>query len=98
MEIEHPICEPIQAIMDRVKGKGINMNSDSKSSESQSKHPIVPIEYAGKWIAWNREGTRIVASGQSFLEAVQAAEAAGESQPGFEKCPKADVRFVGLQR
>src|SRR5260370_41643486 len=98
MEIEHPICEPIQAIMDRVKGKGINMNSDSKSSESQSKHPIVPIEYAGKWIAWNQEGTRIVASGQTLQEAIEAAAKAGESDPILGKAPKADVRFVGLQR
>ena len=59
---------------------------------------VVPIEYAGQWIAWNRDKTRIVASGPTLEEAVRAAKAAGEMQPSFAKVPKGQVRFVGLQR
>jgi len=59
---------------------------------------IVPIEYAGKWIVWNSEGTQIIASGQSFQEAFEAAAATGENEPVFEKCPKANERFVGMHR
>ena len=59
---------------------------------------IVPREYAGLWIAWNYEGTRIVASGRTIDEAAEAAAVAGETQPVFVKVPKADVRFVGLHR
>lgn len=57
--------------------------------------PIVPIEYAGKWIAWNADKTKIVASGVTLLEAIQAAQSTGESQPIFAKAPRADVRFIG---
>jgi len=60
--------------------------------------PIVPIEYAGLWIAWNREATRIVASGRTLDDAIRAAEAAGEEEPSFEKLPKANVRIVSLRR
>ena len=70
------------------------MEPESKPIE----FPIVPLEFAGKWIAWNHEGTRIVASARTFQEAKDAAAAAGESDPILEKTPKADVRFVGIQR
>jgi hypothetical protein len=69
------------------------------ADESQPKErPVVPLEYAGKWIAWSKDGTRIVASGRTVQEVVDAAARAGESGATFEKAPKADVRFVGLQR
>jgi hypothetical protein len=70
------------------------MTSEPKSNEV----PVVPIEYAGKWIAWSKDGTRIVASGRTVQEVVDAAAAAGEADPIFNKVPKADVRFVGIQR
>ena len=70
------------------------MANDTKPVES----PIVPLEYAGKWIAWTHEHTRIIASGRTFQEANDAAKAAGEADPIFAKAPKADVRFVGVHR
>jgi hypothetical protein len=57
--------------------------------------PMAPIEYAGKWVAWDHDETRIVASGQTFAEAVEAAERAGEKDPVMHKVPKANVHFVG---
>lgn len=60
--------------------------------------PVVPVEYAGRWIAWNHQGTRIVASGRTLQEAALAAVAAGETHPVFAKVPKAEARFVVLQR
>ena len=59
---------------------------------------VVPREYAGLWIAWDYEGTRIVASGATFEEVVKAAADAGEARPVFAKVPKANVRFIGLHR
>lgn len=70
------------------------MSSESKPAEL----PMVPLEYAGKWIAWNREQTRVVAAGRTIKEALDAAKAAGEKDPVLAKVPKAHVRFVGLQR
>ena len=55
----------------------------------------VPAEYAGKWLAWDHEETRILAAARTFAEAKTAAEAAGESRPVIVKAPLADVRFVG---
>jgi hypothetical protein len=62
---------------------------------TQQFSPIVPREFAGLWIAWNKDHTKIVASGPSLEEARQAASAAGEESPIFAKAPHADVRFLG---
>jgi hypothetical protein len=60
-------------------------------------HPMVPIEYAGKWIAWDHEMTRVMASGQSPREVRDAAIAAGEPNPILGKSPPADVRMIGAK-
>ncbi len=59
---------------------------------------VVPLNYSGQWIAWDRQQAKIVASGRTFAEAKERAVAAGESDPVMAKVPKADVRFVGLRR
>jgi hypothetical protein len=41
--------------------------------------PAVPRELSGKWVAWDRDQTRIIGSGDTFEEAKEAAVAAGES-------------------
>ena len=60
--------------------------------------PIVEIDYAGKWIAWDFDETKIIASGQSYRETKQAAQAAGEQRPILVKVPDATVRFIGGHR
>ncbi len=60
--------------------------------------PRVPIEYCGKWIAWDHERTRIVASGDSLAEAKESARQVGETKPILAKAPNAHVRFVGGAR
>lgn len=60
--------------------------------------PVVPIEYAGKWIAWDSHRTKIVASGLTLVEAKDAANTSGESQPILAKAPRADVRVIGGKR
>jgi len=57
--------------------------------------PVVPLEYAGLWIAWDWEHTRIVASGQTIEEAFEAAIAAGEPEPILGRAPDAETHFVG---
>jgi hypothetical protein len=56
--------------------------------------PSVPKKYSGKWIAWDFDRTRIVASGTTFAEAKQAAQAAGETRPILAKVPRSNVRVV----
>jgi hypothetical protein len=60
--------------------------------------PVIPRECGGKWIAWNFERTRILATGRTFAETKQAAEALGEARPVLAKAPRADVRFLGGKR
>ena len=60
--------------------------------------PSVPAEYCGRWIAWNHDRTRIVASGTTLIEAREAARQAGETRPFLTKAPEAHVRFVGGRR
>jgi Family of unknown function (DUF5678) len=50
--------------------------------------PRVSREYVGKWIAWNSQHTRIIASGATFAEVQRAAEATGEPNPIFAKAPR----------
>jgi hypothetical protein len=60
-----------------------------------TKSPIVPKEYAGKWIAWNCNQTEIVASGQTADEAEDLARKRGEEFPILAKVPLSDVRLLG---
>jgi hypothetical protein len=68
------------------------------SREPLPESPVVPLEYAGLWIAWDRGHTRIVASGLSFNAAYQAAIAAGEPEPILGKAPQAEIWLVGPAR
>jgi hypothetical protein len=52
-------------------------------------------QYSGKWIAWDDDAAKIVASGETLEEARQRAVAAGIEQPGLEFVPPADRAFVG---
>lgn len=56
----------------------------------------VPKKYCGQWIAWSHDRTRIVASGPTYEETRQTAEAAGEPQAYLTKAPKARGEFVGV--
>lgn len=59
--------------------------------------PTVPIEFAGKWIAWDHAMTRIIASGETLAEVIQAAEQAGEVDPLVDKVPRADLHLIGAR-
>jgi hypothetical protein len=64
---------------------------------SEIRHPVVPKEYAGKWIAWDHDMTRIVASGNSLAAVMEAAKKIGESDPVLAKVPPANVRLIGAR-
>ena len=62
---------------------------------SRAKEPeIVPLEYAGKWLAWSQDASRIVAAGDTLDEARVAAERAGCMELVYEWVPPADERFI----
>lgn len=59
--------------------------------------PIVPLKYAGRWIAWDYNHTRIVASGTTLAEAQAKAQTVGEARAWFDRAPDAEVRFGGAR-
>jgi hypothetical protein len=60
--------------------------------------PTVPKEYGGKWIAWNANASRIIASGDSLKHCALSATAVGEANPQFENVPRPGVRIIGIAR
>lgn len=57
----------------------------------------VPLEYAGKWVAWNSDHTQIVAAGESIQEVWNIVSERRIVDPVYEKVPRADVRLVGMR-
>ena len=68
------------------------------SQETVVSPPLVPLEYGGKWIAWDHDRTKIVGSGQTLFEARDAANKAGEARPFLTKAPHPTIRFAGGAR
>ena len=64
---------------------------------SDMHHPTVPIEYAGKWIAWDHAMTHIIASGTTPAAVLEAAKKTGEPNPILGKSPPANVRMIGAR-
>lgn len=57
--------------------------------------PTVPLEYAGKWIAWSSDHLRIVASAEHLEEVHRLVSENGETDVWYDKVPDATVRFGG---
>jgi hypothetical protein len=57
----------------------------------------VPLEYAGKWIAWSADGLKIVAVASTMKACETAAERAGfaDDQVAFEHVPTSRFRQTG---
>jgi hypothetical protein len=58
---------------------------------------VVPVEYAGKWVAWSADHSQIVAHSDNLRSLWQLVRDQKIENPIFEKVPRADVRFVGVR-
>lgn len=56
----------------------------------------VPVEFAGKWVAWNADHSQIVADSDSLNELWRIVHDREILDPVFEKVFRSDVRFVGM--
>jgi len=54
-----------------------------------------PPEFAGQWVAWDHERSRIVARGSTLQEIWQAAALAGVVDPVYERVRRADELVLG---
>ena len=50
---------------------------------------VAPVEYAGQWVAWNKDETDIIAHGTDVAKVRAASIAAGNPDPLLERvhCP-----------
>lgn len=65
---------------------------------TQSNRPsMAPEEQAGKWVAWNRDLTRVLASADEASAAFDAAIGQGhpEDQIVLQRVPQAGTIFIG---
>ena len=63
----------------------------------QPKPPAhAPIEFAGQWVAWNRERTTIVAHGKYLASVHKQALAAGHDHAILQRVRRPDVSFIGV--
>ncbi len=58
--------------------------------------PPAPIEYAGQWVAWNKEWTEIVAHGREFADVHREAIHKGFSDPIMEHVRNPKLAFIGF--
>jgi hypothetical protein len=56
-----------------------------------------PVEYAGQWVAWNRERTDIIAHGKNLSEVHAAAVRAGHLDAILQKVRRPDASFIGAR-
>jgi hypothetical protein len=61
----------------------------------QQEPETVGAEYGGKWIAWDDDGLKIVASGESLEEVRERALTGGVRLPALEFVPPSDRAFIG---
>lgn len=54
-----------------------------------------PIEFAGQWIAWNKERSRIVAHGTEMASVHREAVAAGFPDAILQRVRRPDANFIG---
>jgi len=62
-----------------------------------SRSIAVPVDLAGKPVAWNRAHTCVVAHAETLQQFWHAVHEAKIDDPVFEKVPHADVRFVRMR-
>ena len=57
-------------------------------SKDEAYLDTMPPEFAGRWVAWNRQQTKLIATGLTFEDAKRAAAATGEYSVLLGKVPE----------
>ena len=71
------------------------MPSHPELLDDLARPPAAPFEYAGQWVAWDRDEKTIVAHGKDMAEVHRAAKAAGHADCVMQKVPPTNTIFVG---
>jgi hypothetical protein len=54
-----------------------------------------PVEFAGQWVAWNRQRTEIIARGSEMAAVHQAAIDAGHPDAILQRVRRPELTFIG---
>jgi hypothetical protein len=54
-----------------------------------------PVEYAGQWVAWNKQRTEIIAHGTEMAAVRAVAIAAGHTDSILQRVRQPNVSFIG---
>lgn len=73
----------------------MQVHPDDPRLKDPNRPKMAPIEYAGKWVAWDDERQNIVASGTDMEEVYQQAIAVGNERPLLQKVRRADRLYIG---
>lgn len=58
--------------------------------------PVVDVgKYGGKWIAWDHNDRRVVATGRTYLSVRRKAIQLGEEHPILQKVPRIEHYLAG---
>jgi hypothetical protein len=68
----------------------------SKPFDLRSPRPV-PVEYSGKWVAWNSDHSQIVDHSDSIQDLWQIVLDCAVVEPVFEKVPRSDAQFIGMR-
>jgi hypothetical protein len=61
-----------------------------------NRRPLVPLEYAGQWLAWNEDHREIVAHATTLRKVSELAVQRGCTDPVFQKIPRGP--FIGCEQ
>jgi Family of unknown function (DUF5678) len=82
---------PQRSVQDAEENDAINISEKRKTSIPTP----APVEYAGQWVAWNRDRTEVVAHGDDVVEVHKSAIAKGLSKPILQKVRQPGAMFLG---
>jgi hypothetical protein len=72
------------------------LNIDDPRLNDPRRPKPAPAQYAGQWVAWNKDGTAIIAHGSDVALVREAAIAAGCSLALLQKVHRPDRMQIGL--
>lgn len=58
--------------------------------------PPAPVEYAGQWVAWNRDRTKIIAHGEDVAQVYRDALASGHASAIYQKIGRPGIAIIGM--
>jgi hypothetical protein len=70
--------------------------TDRNEKKRESEPLPAPVKFAGQWVAWNRQRTKIIAHGTEMASVHQAAIKAGHADAILQRVRRPELKFIGM--